>query len=307
MVRYVRQRVLYSIIVLFGVSILVFGMIHMLPGDAVGVMLSEFGASGEQQKELARQLGLLDPLPVQYGRFLFKALQGDLGTSLFTKRAVLDQVLQQFPATLQLAIGATIVSLVFGITTGMIAAARHNTWLDATTMFFALLGVSMPGFWLALIFIFLFSLKLGWFPAAGSGSLLHLVLPSFALGVRSAGVLARLVRSSMLEVMRQDYMTTARAKGLTERRVRWRHGLRNALIPVVTIVGIQFGHLIGGAAVAEIIFARQGIGDMVIKAIFAHDLPLVMGGVLFSAFAFVLINLLVDLTYGFLDPRVHYY
>lgn len=306
MLRYIGLRAANSVLVMLGVSLMVFMMIQMLPGDAVGVMLSEFGASAEQQEALREELGLNDPLIVQYGRFLVNAVQGDLGSSLFTRRPVLDQILTLFPATLELALAATLISVVLGVTFGMLAAARPNSWLDVGTMVLALVWVSMPGFWLALIFLFLFSLRLGWFPAAGTGGVAYLVLPAFALGMRSAGVLARLVRSSMLEVMRSDYITTARAKGLSDRVVRWRHGLRNALMPVVTVVGLQFGSLLGGAVIVEIIFARQGIGDLILRAIFSHDLPLVMGGVLFVAFAFVMMNLIVDIAYAALDPRVRY-
>lgn len=306
MLRYIGLRAANSVLVMLGVSLIVFMMIQMLPGDAVGVMLSEFGASAEQQEQLREELGLNDPLPVQYGRYLFNALQGDLGNSLFTARPVLDQILTLFPATLELALAATLISVVLGVTFGMLAAARPNSWLDVGTMLLALVWVSMPGFWLALLFLFAFSLRLGWFPAAGTGGIQYLVLPALALGMRSAGVLARLVRSSMLEVMRSDYITTARAKGLADRVVQWRHGLRNALIPVVTVIGLQFGSLLGGAVIVEIIFARQGIGDLILRAIFSHDLPLVMGGVLFVAFAFVVMNFLVDIAYAALDPRVRY-
>ena len=306
MIGYIVNRTLAAVVVVFGVSSLVFFMLHLLPGDAVTIMLSEFGASARQEAELRDQLGLNDPILVQYGRFLANAVQGDFGRSLFTRRPVLQQIFEQLPKTVELAIAATLVGVVFGALFGISAAIMRNTWWDSISMILSLVALSMPNFWLGLIFIFVFALNLGWFPVQGSDSLYHVVLPALALGLSFAGLLARLFRSAMLEVLGQDYVRTARAKGVSEGRVINRHALKNALIPVVTVVGINFGFLLGGSVIIEIVFARQGIGDVIIKAIFAHDFYLVQGGIIVTATLFVLVNLLVDLTYGLLDPRISY-
>ncbi len=306
MTKYIQKRIVSALIVTLGVSFIVFLMVNMLPGDATAVMLAEFGATAQEQEELRRQLGLDRPMMVRYWEFLSNALRGDLGRSLFTRRRVVAQLLEQYPATIRLALAGMGIAITLGSIFGVTAAVNRGKVFDTGTMFGALLAVSMPSFWLGLIFIFFFAVRLGWFPTSGSATWRHLVLPAFAIGLRSAGVLARLVRSSMLEVLRQDYITTARSKGLSERIVVWRHALKNALIPVVTVVGVQFGFLLGGTVITEIVFARQGIGDLIIKAIFSHDFPLVQGGVLVLAVVFVFVNLVVDLTYGFLDPRVRY-
>ncbi len=306
MIGYIVNRTLAALVVVFGVSSLVFFMLHLLPGDAVTIMLSEFGASAREEAELRDQLGLNDPMLVQYGRFLGNAVQGDFGTSLFSRRPVLPQIFEQLPKTLELAIAATIVGVLFGAIFGITAAVMRNTWWDSVSMIISLLALSMPNFWLGLIFIFVFSLNLGWFPVQGSDTLWHVVLPAFALGLSFAGLLARLFRSAMLEVLGQDYVRTARAKGVAERSVINRHALKNALIPVVTVVGINFGFLLGGSVIIEIVFARQGLGNVIIKAIFAHDFYLVQGGIIVTAALFVLVNLIVDLTYGVLDPRITY-
>ena len=306
MIGYIVNRTLAALVVVFGVSSLVFFMLHLLPGDAVTIMLSEFGASALEEAELRDQLGLSDPMLVQYGRFLANAVQGDFGTSLFSRRPVLPQIFEQLPKTLELAIAATIVGVLFGAIFGITAAVMRNTWWDSISMIISLLALSMPNFWLGLIFIFVFSLNLGWFPVQGSDTLWHVVLPAFALGLSFAGLLARLFRSAMLEVLGQDYVRTARAKGVAERSVINRHALKNALIPVVTVIGINFGFLLGGSVIIEIVFARQGLGNVIIKAIFAHDFYLVQGGIIVTAALFVLVNLIVDLTYGILDPRITY-
>lgn len=306
MIGYIVNRTLAAVIVVFGVSSLVFFLLHLLPGDAVTIMLSEFGASAREEAELRDQLGLNDPILVQYGRFLANAVQGDFGRSLFTRRPVLQQIFEQLPKTVELAIAATLVGVFFGALFGISAAIMRNTWWDSISMILSLVALSMPNFWLGLIFIFVFALNLGWFPVQGSDSLYHVVLPALALGLSFAGLLARLFRSAMLEVLGQDYVRTARAKGVSEGRVINRHALKNALIPVVTVVGINFGFLLGGSVIIEIVFARQGIGDVIIKAIFAHDFYLVQGGIIVTATLFVLVNLLVDLTYGLLDPRISY-
>ena len=301
---YLLRRLALAVPTVLIVSILVFGLMHMLPGEPVEIMLSEFGGNAEDIERLREQLGLNDPLYVQLGRFLWDALHGDLGRSLFNRRPVIDQILVQVPSTLQLTVGSILVSLIIGVPLGIIAAIKHRSWIDAFCMLFALVNVSAPTFWLALVMILVFSVGLGWFPATGSQGLRSLILPTISLGVASAGLIARLVRSSMLEVLSQNYIVTARSKGLRERIIVLRHGFRNALIPTITIIGLQIGNLLGGAVVVETVFARQGLGRMVIQAIMKKDYPLVQGTLLFIAVAYVLINLIIDWLYSFLDPRI---
>lgn len=285
---------------------LVFFMLNLLPGDATGVMLADFGASAQEQAQLRRDLGLDQPILVQYGRYMINAVQGDFGRSLFSGIPALDQVLTQLPKTIELAFAAVLIATVVGTVLGVSAAVKRNTWWDGASMVISLLAMSMPNFWLGLIFMFIFSLKLGWFPVQGSETLAHLVLPATALGLSAAGLIARLVRSSMLEVLGQDYVTTARSKGLPELQVVIKHALRNALVPVVTVIGINFGYLLGGSVVMEIVYARQGLGNLIIRSIFSHDFYIVQAGILFTATLFIIANLLVELAYGFLDPRIRY-
>jgi peptide/nickel transport system permease protein len=306
MLRFLAERLLGAVPVLFGVSIAVFMMIHLLPGDPATIMLQGAPASAEDIAELRHQLGLDRPLQNQYASWVGRALQGDLGESIHTRRSVTKEIFGVFPSTLRLALAAIGLAMLLGVTMGVIAAIKQNTWLDSLSMSTALLGVSMPDFWIGLLLILVFSVSLGWFPATGIGGWDHVVLPALALGANFAAIIARLVRSSVLEVMRQDYVRTARAKGLAEQIVIIRHALRNALIPVVTIVGLQFGNLLGGAVVIETVFARQGIGRLAITAILAKDFPLIQGVVLLSAVVYVLLNILVDLSYAVLDPRITY-
>jgi ABC-type dipeptide/oligopeptide/nickel transport system permease component len=306
MLRFLAERLLGAVPVLFGVSIAVFMMIHLLPGDPATIMLQGAPASAEDIAELRHQLGLDRPLQNQYASWVGRALQGDLGESIHTRRSVTKEIFGVFPSTLRLALAAIGLAMLLGVTMGVIAAIKQNTWLDSLSMSTALLGVSMPDFWIGLLLILVFSVNLGWFPATGIGGWDHVVLPALALGANFAAIIARLVRSSVLEVMRQDYVRTARAKGLAEQFVIIRHALRNALIPVVTIVGLQFGNLLGGAVVIETVFARQGIGRLAITAILAKDFPLIQGVVLLSAVVYVLLNILVDLSYAVLDPRITY-
>jgi peptide/nickel transport system permease protein len=304
MLRFLLSRLVTTVPVLFGVSLLVFMMLHLVPGDPVKMMLSEFQTSPQQVELLRSQLHLNEPLPQQYGRFVVNALQGDLGLSIRSKRPVRNEIAENLGSTLQLAASALLIAIGIGMPLGIIAALKQHSWLDIGPMIFALSGVSMPSFWLGLLLIFLFSLRLGWFPATGGGDLKHLILPALTLGLGASAIIARLTRSSMLEVLRQDYMTTARAKGLNEFTVVLRHGLKNALIPVVTIFGLQFGSLLAGAVVVETVFARPGIGRLIVNSILAKDFPMVQGIILFTATAYVVANLLVDLAYGLLDPRI---
>jgi peptide/nickel transport system permease protein len=301
---YVQRRILISIPVIFGLVTLVFFLMHLLPGDAVTVMLTSYGASGEEQAILRHNLGLDRPLMVQYLDYVSHAARGDFGRSLFSHQKVTHQILTQLPATLQLAAASLVISVIIGFALGITAAVRHNSFADRLTMLLSLVGVSMPGFWLGIMLILLFSLKLEWLPAFGTGSFKHLILPALALSFGSIAVMSRLVRASMLEVLRQDYVVTARAKGLSPRLVIGRHALRNALIPVVTFIGIQFGGLLGGAVITETVFARQGIGQLAVSAIQKRDMPLIEGTVIFVGMVTVLANLIVDLLYAVLDPRI---
>ncbi len=306
MLRYIQLRLLVAIPTIVGLSILVFLMIHLLPGDAVDVMLTEQGASAAQLAEMKHQMGLDRPIYVQYWMFAKDAVQGDLGRSVFSNQPVTTQILEQLPSTMQLTLAAMIVSLVVGIPLGVFAAVRHGTWMDSVSMAISLVGATMPSFWIGLLFIFLFSSRLGWLPASGTAGFKSLIMPSVTLGLYSSAVIARLTRTSMLEVFRQDYVGTARAKGLSERTTILRHALRNALLPVVTVVGLQISYLLGGAVITETVFARQGIGQLAVGAVLQRDGPLVQGTVLFLAVVFVIANLLVDISYAVLDPRIRY-
>jgi ABC-type dipeptide/oligopeptide/nickel transport system permease component len=313
MTTYLLRRLLAAVPVLLGVSILVFSMLHLTPGDPVVLMLSGGGGSGASQgasaeaiERLRRELGLDQPVWMQYLRWIGNALRGDLGRSIWSNQRVTEMIVAQLGSTFQLTIAGLGLAVVLGVLLGVIAAMRAHSWLDSAIMAVASLGVSMPAFWLGLILIFIFSLRLGWFPATGAGGLNRLILPAAVLGLEASAIIARLVRSSMLEVMRQEYVTTARAKGLSERVVVLRHALRNALVPVVTVVGLQFGAVLSGTVVLETVFARQGIGRLAITAINGKDFPLVQGIVLFVAIVYVFVNLAVDLLYGFIDPRIRY-
>jgi len=303
---YIVKRLLAMVPVVVGLSMLIFALVYALPGDAVDVMLGDPTVSAQQMADLRANLGLDDPLPVQYVRWVRDALKGNLGCSLFSKRPVLDQILEQLPSTIELTIASTFISTFLGIVLGVIAALRTNSWIDVVMRLVALLGISMPVFWLGLIAIFFFSLNLRWFPAAGTGGWKHLFVPALVVGFHSASTLARLVRASMLEVLREDYIVTARAKGLRERIVIARHAFRNCLIPVVTIFGIQFAYALGGMVVTETVFARKGIGLLTIDAILMHDVPVIQGTVLVICLILVLSNLIVDISYTALDPRIRY-
>jgi ABC-type dipeptide/oligopeptide/nickel transport system permease component len=295
-----------SIPVILGVSVLTFAILHLLPGDPVLVMLGETGGTPERVAQLRASLGLNDPLPVQYGHFLWNALHGDLGRSVRSNRPVLQEIWLQAPSTIELTLAGLGFATVFGILLGVLAAQHRDSWIDRFCVILSLLGVSMPSFWLGMLLIFLFSLRLGWLPATGQGGLQRLVLPALTLGVQALAVIALLTRSNMREVLAQEYVTTARAKGLGDRVLLTRHALKNALIPVITIVGLQFGALLGGAVVIENVFARQGMGRLAVEAILNRDFPVVQGVVLVAAITYVIVNLLVDISYALVDPRIRY-
>jgi len=304
--RYISARLLVTLPVVFGVSLAVFSMLFLIPGDPVKMMLSEFQTNPEQIARMRAQLHLNDPFAIQYGRFVLNAVHGDLGESIRDRRPVTGEILEVLPSTVQLAVAALAFSSGLGISLGIIAAVRQNSWIDLASMMVALVGISMPSFWLGLLLIFIFSLHLGWLPAAGGGGLDHLPLPALALGMGAAAIIARLTRSSMLEVLRMEYMTTARAKGLANLGVVLRHGLKNALIPIITIFGLQFGSLLAGTVIIETVFGRPGIGQLLVNAILNKDFPLVQGVVLFVAVGYVMINLAVDVIYAAVDPRIRY-
>jgi peptide/nickel transport system permease protein len=306
MLRFISRRILISIVVLWGVATLVFMMMHLLPGDPAEVMLSRSGGSAEAIASLREQLGLDDALHVQYLRFFSNALRGELGRSVYSGMEVSELIVTQFPATLQLALGGLLVAVILGLGLGLVAALKHNSWVDNLCVGLSVLGVSMPIFWLGLLLVLVFAVTLGWLPATGEGSLKHLILPCLVLGFVSAGSIARLFRASMLDVLRREYITTATAKGLRGAVVVTRHALRNALIPVITMIGMQFAFLLGGTVVTETVFARRGMGQLIINAIIWKDFPVVQGAVLVTAVAYMGINLLVDLSYGFIDPRVRF-
>lgn len=306
MTRYLLQRLLQTIPTVLLVSLLVFLMLYLIPGDPAEIYLGERQTTPEQLEIIREQMGLNRPMMVQYLDYIWKALQGDLGNSLNNRRPVLNEILNRLPSTLELTVAALLVSTVVGITIGVIAALRHNTIVDTLAMMLALVGISMPVYWSSLLLIVLFSVNLRLLPPIGQGGLDRLIMPALALGLLSAGSLARLVRSSMLEALAQEYVLTARSKGLSSRRVVFVHAFRNALIPVITILGLTFGTLLSGAVLTETIFARLGIGRMYVEAILNKDYTLVQGTTLFLALAYVLINIIIDLLYAYADPRIRY-
>jgi len=303
---YLARRLLAVVPVLFGVTLAVFSMLFLVPGDPVKIMLAEFVTTPEQVARMREQLHLDEPILKQYGRFVGNALRGDLGTSIRSRRAVSTEIGENVGSTAQLALASMAVAVAIGVPLGLTAALFRSSWFDAGSMIVALLGVSMPSFWLGLLMIFAFSLHLGWFPATGGGDLWHLVLPSITLGMIASAIIARLTRSSMLEVLGQDYVRTARAKGLAWWGVVVRHALKNALIPVITIFGLQFGNLLAGAVIVETVFSRPGLGRLIVGGILSKDFPLVQGTVLFVATAYVMINVLVDIAYAYVDPRIRF-
>ena len=304
--RYALSRLATAIPTIIILSILVFLMLQLIPGDPAEIFLGEKRSTPELLEQVRHDMGLDRPLYIQYLTYMWGVVRGDFGVSLFNNQPVLGQILDALPYTLALAMSALFISTFLGLTLGIISALKHNTWIDSLSMAFALLGVSMPVFWLGLLLILVFSVTLKWFPPMGQGSLDRLVLPAMALGLLSSATLARLVRSSMLDSMADDYVRTARSKGLRERAVITRHALRNALIPAVTFMGLQFGGLLSGAVLTETIFARVGLGRMYVDSILNKDITMIQGLTLFLAVSIIFINILVDLSYAMLDPRIRY-
>ncbi|MFP4066992.1 MAG: ABC transporter permease [Spirochaetaceae bacterium] len=333
MLRYFLKRILIAVPTLVGVSILVFLLVHIVPGDPIDVMLGP-RATEETRQTLEARLGLDQPLPVRYWNWATDVARGDWGRSIRSREPVMDQILRRLPATLELSVTALVIAFVIGIVFGVTAARRRNTAVDHAAVGFSLVGVSVPVFWLGLMLMFLFSVVLGWLPVSGrimSGAriarvtgfylidtllggsprlfvnaLRHLILPAASLATISFALITRITRSSMLDVLHEDYIRTARAKGLSARSVVYKHALKNAMIPVVTVTGLQLGMLIGGSILTETVFSWPGIGRLVIQAINNRDYPMVQGVVLFISGAFIVINIVVDAIYAILDPRIRY-
>ena len=306
MYKFVLRRMLILVPLLITISFLVFSMIPVVPGDPVILMLGEYSvANAENIQTLREQLGFDKPFYLQYWNYFTSLVQGDLGMSIRSRKPVLEQIVQRLPSTFELTLAGLGFAVVFGIFLGVVSALYHNRWPDRMAVTIALLGMSIPSFWLGLMLILIFSVYLRWLPVTGT-SLKSLVLPALTLGLWAAGPIARFTRSGLLEVMRQDYIRTARSKGLRERTVVWHHMLRNALIPVVTILGIRFGQILAGTIIIEAVFARPGLGLFLLNAIVAKDFPLVQGIILFVAAAYVIVNSLVEVTYAAIDPRIEY-
>lgn len=332
MTQYILRRIVLLIPVMLGVTFFAYTML-LLTGDPTSALAGEH-ATPELRQAVRERLGLDDPLPVQYARFLIRLAQGDLGRSVMTRSPVATELRLFFPATIELALAAMIIAVLVGVPLGALAGYRHNTFIDLGTMLGSLVGVSMPIFWLALMLLWVFGLKLGWFPTTGrldpdvelktitnlyvldslltgngqalADSLHHLALPALALSTIPTAFIARITRSAMLDVLGEDYIRTARAKGLRESVVMAQHALKNALLPVVTVIGLQTGYLLAGAILTETIFAWPGMGRWIVNAIVARNFPVVQAGVLVFAFVFVFVNLVVDVSYAWLDPRIHY-
>lgn len=305
MLRFLVRRLLLTVPVVLGVTTLVFSLIHLVPGDPVQAMLGE-SASPAEMAELRTRLGLDRPLVVQYGSFLRRLAVGDLGTSLRTNQPVAAAIAERMPATFELAFAAMSLAIVFAVPLGILAAVHAGTHVDHAATTLALVGISMPNFWLGPLLAILFSVTLGWLPVSGRGTLAHLVLPALTLAAPLAAVLARMTRASVIEELRELYVLAARARGVSRVRAVLHHAFRNSLIPIVTVLGLQFGAVLTGAVITETIFAWPGVGRLLIQSIGFRDYPLVQGCILLIAVTYVSMNLLTDLVYGFLDPRIRY-
>jgi ABC-type dipeptide/oligopeptide/nickel transport system permease component len=305
MIRYITFRLLLALPALWLIVTMVFMLAHIVPGDPVAQMLGE-GARADDLQQLRHTLGLDLPIPVQYGRYLAGVVHGNLGESFRFQQPVLQVVISHYPATLELAFVALLVCAGIGIPAGLMAAQRRGTSTDHAIGVLTLFGLSVPNFALGPVLILVFSVMLGWLPVSGRGGPLHLILPAVTLGAALAAILTRMVRTSVIEELSSDYVRTARAKGLSESAVLFRHAFRNALIPIITILGLQFGTLLAGTIVTESIFSWPGIGRLAVQAISARDYPLLQGCILMIAVSYVLVNLLTDLVYAFVDPRVRF-
>ncbi len=305
MIAYVTRRLLLIAPVLLGVSLGSFALLHLVPGDPAMILAGQ-EATEEVLARIRHEHGLDQPLPGQFVVYLGNALRGNLGISIQSRQPVASLLAERFPFTLRLAFLAILVSGVLGVVAGVVAATRRNSVIDLMALLGSLAGISVPVFWLGLLMMLLFSVRLHWFPAGGSGSAAHLVLPALVLGASSSAVIARMTRASMLEVLRQEYVRTARAKGVRERIVVYRHARKNAMIPILTVFGLEFGYNLGGAVLTETVFSLPGIGRLIVEGIFARDYPGVQGSMLVVATTFVVVNLLTDIAYAWFDPRIRY-
>ncbi len=305
MLQYVIKRLLSTIPVLIGISLLLFFMLRMLPGDPAQVLAGQM-ASQEDIELIRHQLGLDRPIHVQYAFFLGRLARFDLGRSARTQNPVTEEIWARLPNTMLLAVVAITLACLFGIPAGIISAVRPYTWIDYVVTSTAIFGISMPVFWLGLMLVVVFAVWLQWLPAGGTGTWRHVILPSFTLAAFVVAFIARMTRSSMIEVLSQDYTTTARSKGLKEQVVVIKHALKNALIPIITVVGLQFGMLLGGAVLTETVFAWPGVGRLIVDSILARDYPVIQGAILVFGLLYILVNLVVDLLYAYVDPRIRY-
>lgn len=300
----VLGRIVNAALSIVGSLVLVFFIIYMMPGDPVLSMVDPTTATPEAIENMRTELGLDQPFYVQFADYFTNMLQGDFGQSLITSEPVLDKILMHLPATLALTLASIIFSIVIGVTFGVLSAIYRNRWLDSVVRIIGLFGISMPTFWSGILLLLIFSVQLNWLPIMGSDGLATLILPSLALGFVGAGFIIRMVRSSMVEVLDEQFILTLRAKGLSERLVMYRHALRNALIPAITVIGLHIGELLAGTVVIETVFSRQGIGRIIADAIMTKDMPVIQGVIFFSAIVYVVVNLLVDLSYSVIDPRI---
>jgi peptide/nickel transport system permease protein len=303
--RYLLQRLLFLLPTLWGALTLVFFLIHLVPGDPIEVMLGET-ASPADREELRRSLGLDQPLMVQYRGFLTSVLSGDLGSSLYEQSRVSELIRARLPATLELTLCAMVVAAMISFPFAILAAISKGSWVDRASLLFSLLGLSLPNFWLGPLLMIVFSIQLGWTPVSGRGGLEHLFLPSLTLGMGMAAILTRMLRASLLQTVSADYIRSARAKGLSEKQVWLKHTLRNALLPVITIISLQFGALLAGSIITETVFSWPGIGRLTVQAIQTRDYPLVQGCVLVIAISYLMVNFLTDVFYHLADPRISY-
>lgn len=306
MSNYLIRRLLLSIPVLLVTALLVFLALHLSPGDPVDVIAGPI-APQEVRDRIRARLGLDRPLPVQFGLYIGNVVRGDLGQSILSRREVSAMIAEKLPVTVELGAAAFIMAYLLAIPLGMIAALNRNSFIDWVSMILALLGVCMPGFWLGLILIYLFAVNLNWLPPTGHGDWRHLILPALALGLPRVGRIARITRSSMLEVIGQDYIRTARAKGVPESLIVWRHALRNSLLSIVSLMGLDLGYIVGGAVIIEAVFARAGIGDMMLSAIYSRDFPVLQGGMFVLTLAIILSNIVADFFYVLIDPRIRHH
>lgn len=305
MLTYIARRLAVSVVTLLGVTIIAFGLVQMLPGDPART-IAGLMASEEEVERVRTRMGLDEPLGSQYVQFLGNIVRGDLGESARTRRPVTHEIGARLPKTIELAAVGTIFGSILGIIGGVIAARFRNRPADHAISIGSLIGISMPVYWLGLLLIMVFAVNLGWLPAAGAGQRTSIILPGITIGLFTIALVARMTRASMLEVLEQDYVRTAFAKGVANRNVVYRHALRNAFIPVLTVIGIQFGSLLGGAVLTEFVFAWPGIGRLMVDSIFARDFPVVQGIILVFALMFIVVNLIVDILYSYVNPKIQY-